>query len=252
MTKPLAVLVVDQDAALRTRLGESLREAGYQVSTAATGEEALACCAGATFDVILTDVRAPGLGNPDVFRRLRRHARGVRVVIASSSSVAELQEFALDEGSLALFPKALDLDAVIGMLVPGRYTSVLLVTNAGEAATPLCHHLTGRGIRVVQVKSAYLALELAEEVRFDLVLFDPPVREVGIDLYLQLVRLTPATIAVLAAGRPAETARDGGATSYTLVAKPLSHDRLMETLLAVDRSRGAVPVSPVQRSRSSR
>jgi CheY-like chemotaxis protein len=62
--KPCAtVLVVDDDAGLRAVLGRALAEAGYQVLTAANGEEALAL-AGTLIGqlaLVITDVRMPAM-----------------------------------------------------------------------------------------------------------------------------------------------------------------------------------------------
>src|SRR3972149_11319781 len=65
------ILVIDDDDAVRESMQRMLRAAGYTVQTAASGEEGLAMARGGAFDVILSDMRMPGISGVDVLRQLR-------------------------------------------------------------------------------------------------------------------------------------------------------------------------------------
>jgi two-component system, NtrC family, response regulator HydG len=65
------VLVIDDDHGVRDSTARMLRGAGYIVDTAPTGEDGLAAAKGNTFDVILSDMRMPGISGMDVLVRLR-------------------------------------------------------------------------------------------------------------------------------------------------------------------------------------
>jgi two-component system response regulator HydG len=65
------VLVIDDDAGVRESMGRMLRAAGYTVQMASTGEEGFELARGDAFDVILSDMRMPGLSGIDVLRKLR-------------------------------------------------------------------------------------------------------------------------------------------------------------------------------------
>ncbi|MGO4513527.1 response regulator transcription factor [Bradyrhizobium sp. 2TAF36] len=56
----MSVLLVEDDPLIREFVVEALREAGYHVIYASTGEEALAWCKRHAADVLVTDVRLPG------------------------------------------------------------------------------------------------------------------------------------------------------------------------------------------------
>lgn len=56
----MSVLLVEDDPLIREFVVEALREAGYHVIHASTGEEALAWCERRVADVLVTDVRLPG------------------------------------------------------------------------------------------------------------------------------------------------------------------------------------------------
>jgi DNA-binding NtrC family response regulator len=65
------ILIIDDDTAVRESIERMLRSAGYTVRSAANGEEGFALAKGGAFDVILSDMRMPGLSGLDVLRQLR-------------------------------------------------------------------------------------------------------------------------------------------------------------------------------------
>jgi DNA-binding NtrC family response regulator len=82
------VLLVDDDAAFRTVMAAELSRSGYDVRTAASGEEALAVCAHAAPQVILLDLQMPGISGLDVLKALReRHAPGEVVMLTGHGSI---------------------------------------------------------------------------------------------------------------------------------------------------------------------
>jgi two-component system response regulator HydG len=65
------ILVIDDDHGVRDSTARMLRGAGYTVETAPTGEDGVTAAKGNTFDVILSDMRMPGISGMDVLKRLR-------------------------------------------------------------------------------------------------------------------------------------------------------------------------------------
>ncbi len=65
------VLLIDDDPGVRDSMARMLRVAGYTVQAAATGDEGVELARGDSFDVILSDMRMPGLSGIDVLRKLR-------------------------------------------------------------------------------------------------------------------------------------------------------------------------------------
>jgi two-component system response regulator HydG len=65
------ILVIDDDHGVRDSMTRMLRGAGFSVETAATGEEGVAAGKGNMFDVILSDMRMPGISGLEVLQRLR-------------------------------------------------------------------------------------------------------------------------------------------------------------------------------------
>jgi two-component system, NtrC family, response regulator HydG len=65
------ILLIDDDPSVRESTARMLRGAGYTVQSADSGEEGFDLARGDAFDVILSDMRMPGLSGMDVLRKLR-------------------------------------------------------------------------------------------------------------------------------------------------------------------------------------
>ena len=59
------ILLVDDEQGIRTVMGLSLRDAGYNVITVASGEEALQLFAERPIPIVITDIRMPGMNGLD-------------------------------------------------------------------------------------------------------------------------------------------------------------------------------------------
>ncbi len=75
------LLVVDDDFLSRSMAAKTLRHAGFEVSDAASGEDALALFEQRPFDLVLLDVMMPGLDGYEVCRRVRTMPHGARVPV---------------------------------------------------------------------------------------------------------------------------------------------------------------------------
>ena len=92
------VLVVDDDVKLLQALGRMLKSLGFQVVTAADGEDALAMVETlrTPIDAILIDVVMPRLGGPEVVARLKHRGLNPAVIYMSGYEDAAHLEPVLD------------------------------------------------------------------------------------------------------------------------------------------------------------
>jgi two-component system, NtrC family, response regulator AtoC len=65
------ILLIDDDPGVRDSMERTLRGAGYAVQSAPTGEEGFEMAKAGAFDVILSDMRMPGISGLDILRQLR-------------------------------------------------------------------------------------------------------------------------------------------------------------------------------------
>ncbi len=78
------ILIVDDEAIVRESIGDWLKDAGYQVATAESGEEALAMIGRQDFSLIVVDLRLPGMHGIDVLKEVKaKHPEINSIVITA-------------------------------------------------------------------------------------------------------------------------------------------------------------------------
>lgn len=94
------ILVVDDEAATRFSLAELLRLQGYRVLTAASGEEALAAMtADCSVDLLLLDIKMPGMSGLDVIAAVGKQHPGVVVILLTAFGTLDTAIYAMRHGA---------------------------------------------------------------------------------------------------------------------------------------------------------
>jgi len=102
------ILLVDDEADVREVLREYLDGQGFDVETAEDGERALAAARRARPDLILLDVRMPGLDGVQTLRRLRELDASVPVVMVTANDDVSLARETLRLGAIDYVAKPFD------------------------------------------------------------------------------------------------------------------------------------------------
>lgn len=97
------VLVVDDERGMRETVAEILESAGYRVRTAANGNDALGQLREIEFDVVVMDVRMPGLDGISVLREIGPPPPPV--VLMTAYAVEEQLKAAVEAESFAVVHK---------------------------------------------------------------------------------------------------------------------------------------------------
>jgi diguanylate cyclase (GGDEF)-like protein len=107
---PECVLIVDDDALLRGMAAKTLVHAGFDVSQAVSGEQALESVAARRFDLILLDVVMPGLDGYEICRRIRAMPAGARIPILMLTGLNDTAsiELAYREGATDFITKPIN------------------------------------------------------------------------------------------------------------------------------------------------
>jgi two-component system KDP operon response regulator KdpE len=109
------VLVVDDDARLRTTLALNLRARGYAADLAETGEAALQLAASQHPDVVLLDLGLPGMDGLDVITGIRGWST-VPIVVLSGRDTEAMKVKALDLGADDYLTKPFGMDELFARL----------------------------------------------------------------------------------------------------------------------------------------
>ncbi len=110
------VLVVDDDAAVRTVLAAQLHQASIQVVEAATAEEALEKLASGAMDVMVTDLRMPGMDGMDLLRQSRALWPDVPVIVVTAFGSVRVAVEAIKLGATDFLAKPFDCAEVLAVV----------------------------------------------------------------------------------------------------------------------------------------
>ncbi|OGR33096.1 MAG: hypothetical protein A2091_01705, partial [Desulfuromonadales bacterium GWD2_61_12] len=107
------ILVVDDDRELRETMVEILSEAGFTVTAAASGEEALATLARQPFALVLIDMIMPGLSGQEVLPLLKRQAPRAKVIMITAFATVENAVEAMRRGADDYLTKPFKVDELL-------------------------------------------------------------------------------------------------------------------------------------------
>ena len=114
--KAAHILVVDDEPLIRETLEEYLAQEGYQVSTCASGEQALELAANHPFDIVLCDVQLPGLDGMETLERLLQVNPQSFVLLVTAYATVENAIEAFQRGAHDYLMKPIVLDEVSAKL----------------------------------------------------------------------------------------------------------------------------------------
>jgi len=83
------ILVVDDEGAIRYSISKTLQRVGYQVHTAASGEEALEMMERQNYDVVLTDIKMPGLTGVELLGQIKEQSPDAVVILLTGYASLE-------------------------------------------------------------------------------------------------------------------------------------------------------------------
>jgi two-component system response regulator (stage 0 sporulation protein F) len=104
------ILVVDDEAPVREVLTEYFATEGYAVEVAGSGIEALTAIRAGRADLVLLDVRMPGLDGIQVLRRIRELTESVPVIMVTANEDVSLAKETLKLGAFDYVAKPFDFD----------------------------------------------------------------------------------------------------------------------------------------------
>src|SRR6266853_2747069 len=110
------LLIVEDEAPLRQAIAEQLSDHGYRVEQTGSGEEAIEKLADFAFDIIITDLRLPGVdGSAVVEAAVERYPHIIAIVVTGYGTVKDAVE-AIKRGAWDFVSKPFQLDELLHVL----------------------------------------------------------------------------------------------------------------------------------------
>ncbi len=132
----LRLLVVEDDADVRAGVCDALRDAGHEVVGLGDGQLALEQIVTTTFDVVVSDVRLPGVSGLALFRKTREVAPSTAFILMTSFATANDAVVALKQGAYDYLTKPFDVDELV-IRVRGIAERKALLDELAEARARL-------------------------------------------------------------------------------------------------------------------
>ncbi len=118
-SRPLDILVVDDEGVIRELLSRYLTRRGHAVVTAVNGEHALRLAEQGSFDVVISDLHMPGMDGRALIRRLRLlpSASRTRFILSTGDAMASPSRPGHDDtGDIDVVNKPYDVDALVDLV----------------------------------------------------------------------------------------------------------------------------------------
>ena len=109
-TSEIGILIVDDESSVRDSLYKWFLEDGYRVDTAADAKEALRKLQKQTWDIILLDIKMPGMSGLELQERIREIDPGIVIIIITAYASVDTAVTALKAGAFDYVTKPFDPD----------------------------------------------------------------------------------------------------------------------------------------------
>ena len=108
--KKISILVVDDEESVRDSLNNWFTEDGYRVECAENARKALAILEAENFDIILADLKMPGMDGLEMLRRIKSLKKESIVIVMTAFATVDTAVKALKDGAFDYVTKPFDPD----------------------------------------------------------------------------------------------------------------------------------------------
>lgn len=245
----LRILVVDDNREFRQNLADILEMKGFEVVSAPDGFKAVEIIKQNGIDVVLMDVRMPGMDGVQTFKKIKEVAPSTPVIMVTAYAVKGLIREALRSGAYGSLKKPLDFDLlfeVIERALPDGEL-ILVVDDDEKLCANMKDVLSAKGYRVSVAYDGGAALEKAKNNNFDVMLIDMKLPTLnGLETYLAIRDFRPKAVVIIITGYRQEMGnlveQALSKSAYTMLEKPVDMDELVSLLQKIrqQKDKGAI------------
>ena len=116
MSKLASILVVDDEPIMQEILGDFLREEGYSIDIAGSGEEGIELAQKSSYDCAIVDLMMPGIDGIETMQKLRDIDASVPVIMVTAFASVESAVEAMKRGAFEYITKPFKNDEVLVVL----------------------------------------------------------------------------------------------------------------------------------------
>ncbi len=105
-------MIVDDQFGIRVLLTEILQKDGYQMYQAANGKEALDIQELEEIDIVLLDMKIPGMDGVEILKKMKERQPSIKVVMMTAYGELKMVNEALENGAISYMAKPFDIEDV--------------------------------------------------------------------------------------------------------------------------------------------
>src|SRR4051812_36265517 len=113
----IRLLLVDDEESLRITLAANLEMSGFEIIEAENGQRALEIVKEREVDLVLTDIRMPGLNGIQLFSAIKQVRPDMPVILMTAFAVEGHVQGAVLQGAFTVLPKPFDVDDMAKILL---------------------------------------------------------------------------------------------------------------------------------------
>ncbi|KPA16460.1 response regulator receiver protein [Candidatus Magnetomorum sp. HK-1] len=250
------VLIVEDDPDALQQLARTVRKEGFEVIEAGDGEQGLKKFESDLPDIVITDLKMPGISGMEVLHTIKRTSPHTQVIVITAFGKIDTAILAIREGAIDYIKKPIDLDLIL--LAIGRakekldkynkqpfFPTVLLAEDDQVARSSLVRVIEKEGWKVLAAADGEETIKLFRKNKVDIVLLDIKMpKKDGIQTLKELREITKDFESIILTGYGNEldaiNAMRSGAINF--LRKPIDLDQMLISIekaiekLSLDRS----------------
>ncbi len=126
------VLLVDDEEEFVETLAERMRNRGMEVATSHSGGEALELIDDNPYDVVVLDLKMPGMDGIEALERIKSRKPDIQVVLLTGHATVAKSVEAMKRGALEFLEKPIDLSKLSEVIAEARVQKMILVEEEAE------------------------------------------------------------------------------------------------------------------------
>ena len=131
------VLIIEDDRNIATGLQKAMRANGYDVAVQARGDDGLAQALAESYDVVITDLKLPGIEGLDLVRQLHQAKPKLPIILITAHGTTEIAIEATKWGAFDYVPKPFEVEELLDLVAKAIESSRLMSepVEMGDAAS---------------------------------------------------------------------------------------------------------------------
>jgi len=202
MSGKASILIVDDDKGMGETLLDIMEEIGYDADVAGDGFEAIEKVKNGTFDVVLMDIKMPGMNGVQAFKEIRKILPEVNVVMMTAYAMEDLITEALQEGAYGVLYKPLEVEKVLNVVESvSRLDPTLVIGDDPGVCEQLRDVLQRKGYNVRLARSGAEAIDIVKQIDTQIVFVDVKLpTATGFEVYKAIKEINPQAMAIMMTG----------------------------------------------------